>query len=206
MTVYRGWLRAVKALDLIVAGCASDQSAVKRWRAYWPLARFHLFEVEPSNVAMLQRAFGKDPRIVVNNMALSDTVGTMEFYANAVPMISSRMPFNRASANFVPGWGNETRMEVETTTLDAYCDAHSIGRIGLIELDVQGGELAALQGAADLLKRKAFDALMVEVFYNELYQGVPLEPTVSDYLAQFGYKQAVKSQLPKAGWADIVYT
>lgn len=200
-----GWIKGIQAHDIIVAGCASDVSAVKRWRAYWPLARFHLFEVEPSNVEMLHRAFDRDPLIRINEQALAGEVGEVEFYANAIPMVSSRLPFNRQSARFVPGWGNETRMVVPSTTMDAYCTEQGIERIGLIELDVQGGELDALRGAAALLGRRAFGALIVEVFTTELYQGVPLEPAVSDYLATFGYRQVDKAALANAGWADIIY-
>ena len=200
------WTRYVKTPVVFVAGCASDKSAVLRWGKRWPGATFHLFEPEPSNVAMLGRAFGRNPRITVNAMALSDQVGTMDFYANRIPMISSRLPLNRAMPDFPESWGHETVMQVPTMTVDAYCAENSIRGIGLFELDVQGGELAVLRGAADTLRRGGFDVLIVEVFYEAIYEDVPLEPMVSNYMARFGYRAVLNRPQSVGGRsADIIY-
>lgn len=200
------WLAKVKAPHVVIAGCASDRSGVKRWTTRWPRAQIHVFEVVPSCLALVRRTWGKTPKVHINALALSDTCEPITFYENNIPMLSSRLPFNRDSRRFVTGWGGETAREVEATTLDAYCAERGIQRIGFIELDVQGGELAVLKGAAGLLECKGIDALMIEVFYQELYEGVPLEPAVSNYLAGFGYRQAAANRRKGAVWGDITYT
>jgi len=43
--------------------------------------------------------------------------------------------------------------EVVVITMDNFCREHAIDRIDLLKLDVEGHELAALQGAAEMLAR-----------------------------------------------------
>lgn len=186
------WTDAVKA-PLIIAAGGGQGYPVERWRGYWPNAAYHLFEVAPQFVATLTQRFGADPKVRITAKALSDTEGPLDFYLNAVAMTSSRLPFNRDSWAFYPQWGGETKTRVEGITLDGYCAANGIDRIGLLELDVQGGELAVLRGAEKLLRRGAIDALMVEVFYTDLYQNVPLAAEVVGYLTGLGYRLAESS-------------
>jgi FkbM family methyltransferase len=51
---------------------------------------------------------------------------------------------------------------VTTTTLDAYCVEHGIPRIDLLKLDIEGHELDALNGAAELFRRHAIGMVMFE--------------------------------------------
>ncbi len=197
------WTDAVTTMVVIAAG-GGQGYPVERWRRYWPDATYHLFEVAPQFVTALYRRLGSDPQVRIVAKALSDKEGPLDFYLNAVPMTSSRLPFNRDSWAFYPEWGKETKVQVEAITLDGYCAANGIIRIGLLELDVQGGELAVLRGAEGLLRRKAIDALMVEVFYTDLYQNVPMASEVVDYLTGMGYR-LVESGGECKHMADLVF-
>jgi FkbM family methyltransferase len=180
------WARAVKTPVVVVAG-AGQGYPVERWRGCWPGAAYHLFEVVPGYLAQLWKRYGGDPRVSITARALSDASGPLEFYLNDLPYTSGRYPFNRQSWAFAPQWGGETRGQVVSITLDGYCAERGIERIGFMELDVQGGELAALKGAAGLLTAGRIEALMVEVFYTDLYHGAPLADEVEGYLAALGY-------------------
>jgi len=75
-------------------------------------------------------------------------------------------------------------------------------RIGFVELDAQGGELNALRGARGLLSRKAIDALMIEVFWAEVYKGASRAQEVFEFMADMGYVSL--GQTPQRPWADNV--
>ena len=59
-------------------------------------------------------------------------------------------------------------VDVQATTLDAYCDAAQIGHIRLLKLDLEGAEPDALAGAVELLDRKAIDTILFEVSLPQL--------------------------------------
>jgi hypothetical protein len=60
-----------------------------------------------------------------------------------------------------------TREEVEIRTLDGYCNEMGIDRIDLIKIDVEGHELAVIQGAKGLFEREAVE--MVQFEYGGCY-------------------------------------
>lgn len=47
----------------------------------------------------------------------------------------------------------DSQVEVETVTLDEYFRGHPAVTVGLIKMDIQGAELLALRGAAEILER-----------------------------------------------------
>ena len=80
---------------------------------------------------------------------------------------------------------------IETTTIDAYVHAEGIDELGLIMLDLEGGELRALEGAERTLARPSSDApaVVTEVHgaYTDWSRGLPnAEPIAA--LLDFGYE------------------
>ena len=53
--------------------------------------------------------------------------------------------------------------EVPAVTLDAHCAAHSIDRVDLLKIDVEGAEVNVLLGAQQLLGSHAVGAMLFEV-------------------------------------------
>jgi FkbM family methyltransferase len=43
-------------------------------------------------------------------------------------------------------------LEIETTTLDAFCHRERINEIDFLQVDVQGADLQVLEGASEILK------------------------------------------------------
>ncbi|MBS1553521.1 MAG: FkbM family methyltransferase [Bacteroidetes bacterium] len=52
--------------------------------------------------------------------------------------------------------------EVSMTTIDDFCATHNVNHIHFLKLDIEGHELAALQGAQKLLSRGAVDVIQFE--------------------------------------------
>jgi len=75
---------------------------------------------------------------------------------------------------------------IEITTLDEYCRVNSVQKIDLLKIDVEGHELAVLQGARSALQRGAIKFIQFE------YGGCNIDSRVFlrdiwDYLTDFQY-------------------
>lgn len=76
---------------------------------------------------------------------------------------------------------------VPTTTIDAYARANGIDRVGLIMLDLEGGELHVLRGAEEQLSRHAPHVVFeVHRSYVDWSQGLH-NTDIARYLTSFGY-------------------
>jgi len=79
----------------------------------------------------------------------------------------------------------------QTTTLNTYALSHGIGRLGLIMLDIEGAEYAALQGASDFLMQPYETApnIVFEVHRDYVDWSDGLEKTeLVTYLQSYGYE------------------
>ncbi len=62
-------------------------------------------------------------------------------------------------------------LDVSVATLDEFCRERGLARIDLLKMDLQGGELLALRGAAGLLRAGAVDVIYTEVVTVPHYHG-----------------------------------
>jgi hypothetical protein len=74
---------------------------------------------------------------------------------------------------------------VECTTLDRYFEVQRLQANVFLKLDVQGGELLVLRGAAETLRLT--EAVYLEVSFQELYEGQPLIEEVIGFLRSCGF-------------------
>jgi len=195
-----------KEPTIILAGAAHGLG-VMRYRLTWPLASFVLFEPNPAYHRQLAR-FDDDGLVTVVPHALSDKREPATFYKNQAPQTSSLYLGTEEGGR---RWGitPTQSIEVECETLDGYCTDNRIWQVGFLELDAQGAELKALHGARELLSRKAIDVLMVEVFWTQVYQGIPLAWEVNDFMHGMGYIVAGEQVENWLGgtkhWSDLIY-
>ncbi len=136
-------------------------------------------------------------------------------------MTSLLKPDARVLAHFhgFPEWGEVLRTEpVETVRLD---DCPETRGTSYLKLDVQGGELAALTGAPELLASAL--AVHVEVQFIPFYEGQPLFAELDQALRAAGYclhrflpihsrvfqpllvDENIYSGLSQVLWSDAVY-
>jgi FkbM family methyltransferase len=74
---------------------------------------------------------------------------------------------------------------VNTTTLDAWAAGNGDPDVDFLKLDLQGGELAALQGGTKLLQRVL--GIELQVFFVQQYENQPLFAEVDQFLRQAGF-------------------
>jgi FkbM family methyltransferase len=144
---------------------------------YWLAKRashVHSFEPNPQVAAVLERTVAAN--VTVHKAAASDITGTASL---ALPS-GGKGTEGRAS---LEGLDESTRaVEVKTCRLDDL----DLGTPSLIKIDVEGHELAALHGGANLV-RTTHPLLVVEL--EERHGGVA---PVVDLLATWGYSGRVR--------------
>lgn len=135
-------------------------------RLVGPAGRVHAFEPAPSASARLQEhvvANRFEDRVVLHQVALSDREGTATF------SFAPQAIENQGMGSLVSD-GEEVlslRTDVVLQTLDAFVGQHGIEAIGLVKIDIQGGETMFFKGGAASLRRFR-PPLLLEVGPHEL--------------------------------------
>ena len=117
--------------------------------------RVYSFEPTPSVKPLLVANIGinnSQDRVVVEDMAVSDPVGSTKFYLSTESEVNSL--HNHEGSNAI---------SIKTTTLDSYAKKFKIDHIHLLKIDVEGHELAVISGSKQLLTNHKIDVIVFEV-------------------------------------------
>jgi len=174
--------------------------------ARWMRAKgvVHAFEPFPQTVRKFERNLelnpGLQPVVHLHRAALSNFIGTMGM---CVPDQRNQ------GCNFLSSTGG---LNVDVTTLDSFCENGQLSRIDLIKIDVEGSEVALLQGAEQVLRRFR-PVLMIEAnpcalknFGNaplDLIQAITRHGYRLSYAGRFGLKPLLR--LPTYGEEPNVF-
>ena len=120
-------------------------------------------------------------------LALSDTVGEATLYVTKHPMCSSLYPPNEAYLSrfneLIEYMGLDFIIDIETTTIDDFCQEEGITEIDFLKVDVQGADLKVIQGGKKILGSSIL-AIQTEVEFCELYQNQPLFSDIDSFLRE----------------------
>ena len=115
--------------------------------------RVVMFEPQPSCWATLEKI--QSERVELEKKAASDTSGTLSFWANANPFISSL--YEKA------GGGPESlKISVSAIALDDFISARRIEAVDYVKIDVEGHELSVINGARRSIERGIVKAFSFE--------------------------------------------
>jgi FkbM family methyltransferase len=158
--------------------------AASRYRELFPRATIHCFEPFPESFEQLKSSVGELQPIEFHPVALASTDGQAEFSVNRNSATNSLLPSDQEAARY---WRNDApkttgRLAVPTRTLKSFAREHSISRIDILKMDVQGGEYDVLQGAADLLTQQAIGLIYMELITAPTYVG---QHRMREYLELF---------------------
>ena len=128
------------------------------------------FEAVPPVYEQLVKIKEKYNNVIAHNLAVSDKIGTLDFY------VDDKRLSNSSFQNLVEG----QKIQVETVTIDSL----KLIDIGFIKVDVEGVELDVLNGASDTIDEYK-PTCMVEVY--EKFNKYPVETTF-DFFFSRGYR------------------
>lgn len=125
----------------------------------FPAATVWSFEPSPTAFRALQETAARYPgRCRPVDLGLSDRTGAATLRGDR-PGSTLASLHDRAIREFQQGGSGET---VRLATLDGFCAETGIDRVHFLKIDVEGHEIAVLDGARGLLDRRAVDFIQFE--------------------------------------------
>lgn len=157
-------------------------------RHLWPLSVIHAFEPETTAAEAYARLMAGDAKASLTRTAIGDVDGRSTLFVAQSTDNSSLLASTDMQLEYGRGAKLDHMQEVSVARLDSLLGDRDFPLPALLKLDIQGGELAALHGAGDLLNR--FTHILVEVSFAPLYQDQPLAGEVADFLQGRGFRLA----------------
>jgi len=157
-------------------------------RLAFPTIRLHSFEPLKGPFTKLSSLAEDDRNWTVHNFALSNVAGETQIHADEYSPSSSLLQMSERHREHFPQTGQTTQQIIETKRLeDIFGDLAIEGRT-LMKLDVQGYELAVLDGAEKILPE--IDYILTEMSFVSLYEEQPLFADVYSRLchSNFSFK------------------
>jgi FkbM family methyltransferase len=155
--------------------------------------------------------------------AIAENAGRATLHMTKAPMCSSLYPpndeFLRRFPRLPPLVTTDHTIELDTISLDEFCQSEEIKIIDFLQVDVQGADLHVLSGAAGILDNGVL-AVQVEVEFSSLYTGQPLFADVDTFMRSKGFSlfdlesisresrcaELVSTRRPgQLLWADAIY-
>ena len=170
----------------VVDAGAHDGSETVQMSLLWPRGTIHAFEPVPAVFQKLKANTAHLPNVRCYPLALAGECGTMTLHVSSGGTDASSSllaPKEHRAVN--PHIVFEAQIAVPVLTLDAWAAQNHCPRLDFLWLDMQGGELAALQAAPRLLA--GVQAIHLEVATVELYENNPLYPDVRRWLEAQGF-------------------
>lgn len=179
-----------------IGACEGEHTA--GYGRAFPSAKFYLFEPLPTNCEKIAAMLSQEKWLPaeVFAIALSNEAGEAEFHVSSSQDASRRSEANKSSSLMQPRAERPRELEwlefketikVKTDTLDAWCRRQRVRHIDFIHMDVQGAELRVLAGAEKMLPR--IKAIWMEVAFQPSYEGQPLEPDATRWMADRGFRK-----------------
>lgn len=153
----------------------------------------YLFEAEPSAIQILGQNYGDDPRVKLFEGAVTSKAGELRRFHVLNHGSSSLLAPNLDQLRVIlPDFQIENEILVNTITLDSSLRDHwnqwnENNLNNLLILDIQGGELEALKGGKDLLKRVGW--IHSEVSTTQIYQNQHTLTELDQLLSESGFKR-----------------
>ncbi len=157
----------------------------------FPKARVFCFEPVPSTFSKLEAWASGTAQVTAVNLALGNRSGELDMHVHDDhPSSSSLLPSTANNAVLFPDTARQSSVRIKAERLDIFVKdrALDLGSGALMKIDVQGHELAVLEGARDTLNR--IHAVIVEVILDKLYENQSRFEDVFAFMIAAGFRYA----------------
>ena len=168
-------------------GAHRGQTASK-YKQLFPQSKIYCFEPFPDSVNVLKDRFSSDSTVEIFPTAVSETTGVQKFYANHQSATNSLLPRPTMLRRYYPEDASlKAEIEVPVISIDNFVCTKNIEKLDILKMDIQGGELKALQGAKQVLKKKNILLIYLEIMFVPHYENAPLFYKLWDFLESYQY-------------------
>ena len=180
------------------------------YKKTFPSSTIYCFEPFPESFKKLMR-ISSDKSIKPYQIAVSDTVGKTQLHVNVDLSCNSFFPIAKHSVRYYQKSAENIEViEVNTTTIDHFCDTESVSHIDILKLDVEGAEIKALNGSHNKLSKQSISLIYTEVMFMPHYKGACMFYELTSFLSQYNYtlfnfyglKRAKNGQLR---WGNAIF-
>jgi FkbM family methyltransferase len=173
----------IKSNPVILDVGANKGQSITRYKKLFQSPVIHSFEPNIDEINILKKKYYNDKNLFLNNLAVGEKKGNLEFNINAV---SGHSSFKKLIPNttWIKKRSNKINIDDKkyTTkkvnskiiTLDDYASENNITNIDILKIDTQGFEDKVLIGAKKLLKENRIKLIQLELIFSEIYES-PLQ-------------------------------
>lgn len=167
-------------------------------------SRVLFIEANPIVYQRLCHNVGSWPHVKTVNVAVSNQNGTTRLRVMSFDQSSSILPLKRHK-DIYPSIKEEFQITVPTKTLDTLCAELqlSCGDYNVLNMDIQGAELLALQGGTHLLAH--IEAINTEVNFEELYENCARIEQLDAFLHGYHFTRIETVTPYHSSWGDAFY-
>ena len=172
---------------------SQDDYASQGWQVFAPNLSIYGFDADAdacdeANAELVARQINwKEVHIP---LAIGKAIEERTLYVTKHPMCSSLYPPNEAYLERLAGLPELVNLdfsfEIDTTTLDTFCQEEGVNEIDFMQIDVQGADLDVLEGAVNILNCGTL-AIQIEVEFSHLYTNQPLFADVDTFLRKHDF-------------------
>lgn len=156
--------------------------AVRQWA---PQARVIAFEPLSEAAAVFRNVLEADSKVTLHQVAIGPRAGEAVIHVSEAEDSSSLLPIAPLQAKLFPGTGEVRTETARVGRLSDFVSPKELVSPALLKIDVQGYELEVLRGCTDLLQ--AFDTILVECSFMELYEGQAFTHQIIEFLNTQGF-------------------
>lgn len=185
-----GLLSGTKVQTIFDIGANIGRTTAE-YTSLFPESTIYSFEPFPEAFQKLRRRFKGHSLVKPVQVAVSAKTGKKKFHVYQDSATNSLLP----TADGAEYWADspnaikpDKQIEVPVTTIDSFCRQQLIDEIQILKMDIQGGELMALQGAREKLKESSILLIYTECLFVPIYEGQAFFYEICSLLSSYGYK------------------
>lgn len=188
--LHRRFLQAFKGYRprvILECGSRDGLDAIAMYKQWHP-AVIYSFEPNPESIPVCEHNTLENPCIFIIHKAVCDKNGTIDFYATDMEK-SIDKNIGASSALFHRDNEREffqKKITVESIRLDTFCEIEKIENIDLLCMDLQGGEMAAIEGLGNKINDVKY--IILEMSFESYYIGDYLFDDIDRVLINRGFK------------------
>ncbi len=161
---------------------ANKGQSIAQYRKLYKNAQIVSFEPFSEVMEVLKKRNSNDNNLTTVPAAVSNKSGTQSFFTSVHTTMNSLSKLADVDEN------EQQEIIVPTITLDEFCLEKSIEHIDILKMDIQGGELNALEGASELLKNNQIDVVYTELLFRKMYEDQAIAFQIYDKMHHNGYQ------------------